>query len=173
MSWKLPNGKTISTPKDITVGDTQYSSGVFRRWSKEELNAIGIFPFREEKFDQKWYRSTGSTDAEVEGEVVRTHTTTKRMTNAEAKEQQVDGVKAGYMSILPMARLNEEFYGAVGDNEAKKLWSDYISDLGDAAKSLKNAVNAAGSYAAIKDLKFEWPNNPDYIEPEEDNDGSI
>ena len=161
MSWKLPNGKVTRVPKGVQIGDVKYPASIFRRWSKDELNAIGIYPFREEKVPQ-WYRSTGSTDDIVDGEVVRTHTTTEQYTNEVAKEMQVDKVKAIYISENRRALELEDFYDAVGDTVTKKLWSDYVTALKNNAKTLKDQVNAAGTYDQIINLEFTWTEAPDY-----------
>ena len=160
--WKLPNGKVTRVPKGIQIGDTNYPASIFRRWSKEELNAVGIYPFREVKFDQKWYKSTGSTDEVVNGEVVRTHTTTERYTDDEAKDKQTFKVRDAYVSEKRRAVELEDFYDAVGDSVTKKLWSDYITALKNDAKTLKDQVNAAGTYDQIINLEFTWTEAPDY-----------
>ena len=161
MAWKLPNGKVTRVPKGVQIGDVKYPASIFRRWSKNELNAIGIYPFREERVPQ-WYRTTGSTDNVVDGEVVRTHTTTKQYTNDKAKEMQVDKVKAIYISENRRALELEDFYDAVGDTVTKKLWSDYVTALKNNAKTLKDQVNAAGTYDQIINLEFTWTEAPDY-----------
>ena len=161
MSWKLPDGKVISNPKDVVIGDTQYSSQIFRNWSKSELNAIGIHPFREIKYDQIWFRTTGSTDTVEDGEVVRTHSITEKYTEDSAKDKQTDKVRAQYISENRRARELEDFYDAVSDNVTKKLWSDYITALKNGAKDLKDLVNAAGSYDAIIHFEFSWTPAPD------------
>jgi len=160
--WKLPNGKVTRVPKGIQIEDVKYPASIFRRWSKEELNKLGIYPFREEKYDQIWLRTTGSSEVVVDGEVVRTHTTKKRYTNDEAKERQVDKVKASYIVEKSRATALEDFYDAVGDNSTKKLWSDYVTALKNDAKTLKDAVNNAGTYDAIIKLNFQWTEAPDH-----------
>lgn len=159
--WKLPNGKVQRVPKGIRVGDVNYPASIFRRWSKEELNAIGIFPYREVKFDQTWFESTGSTEEEIDGEIVKTHTTTKKFTNAVAKERQTDKVRNEYISEWTRATSNADFYDAVGDSDGKKLWTDYLDALKTDAKTLKDAVDAAGTYDDIINLDFQWTEAPD------------
>ena len=163
MAWKLPNGKTIQTPKDIVVDDTQYPSEIFRRWSKEELNAVGIFHFREVGFNKGWFTSTGSSEEEVDGEIVRTHTTKNRYLKEEAKDIQIDVMKSRYIAEKRRALEQEDFYDAVGDSDTKKLWSDYITALKNDAKGLKDAVNAAGTYDAIVNFEFQWTEAPDAL----------
>jgi hypothetical protein len=160
MAWKLPDGKVIQSPKALTHDGLQYPAQIFRSWSKEQLAAIGVKPYREVGFDRTWYKSTGSSESEVDGEIVRTHTTTKKYTNAKARERQVDVIRQSYITQKTMAEQNEDFYDAVGDSVTKKLWSDYITALKNDAKTLKDAVDAAGTYDAIKDLAFQWTSPP-------------
>jgi hypothetical protein len=140
MAWRLPDGKTISTPKDIVVGDTQYPAQIFYRWSVEELAAIGIKPFREVNFDRKWYKSTGSTEQEIDGEIVKTHEVAPRMEETEAKDTQTTKVRNVYLNEAPRAQVMMDFYDAVGDSVTKKLWSDYLTALKTDAKTLKDLL---------------------------------
>ena len=162
MAWRLPDGKTISTPRGVVIGDVRYSADIFYRWSKQELAAIGIKPFREEQFDSKWYRSSGSSEATVDGEIVKTHTTVERYTNQEAQDNQLNVIRDRY--IVEVRRANElaDFYDASGDNVIKKVWSDYVIALKNDAKDLKDAVDAAGTYDAIINLNFQWTEAPDH-----------
>ena len=175
MAWKLPNGKVIRVPKGVLIEDVNYPASIFRRWSKDELNAIGIYPFREVRYDTKWLKSTGSSEDEIDGEIVKTHTTTNRYLNEYAKEIQTDVVKLKYICENRRALEQEDFYDTVGDNVTKKLWSDYITALKNDAKTLKDAVNAAGTYDQIINFEFEWTKAPDaiVIEEEEVIDGPV
>ena len=62
----------------------------------------------------------------------------------------------------------EDFYDAVGDSDAKKLWSDYITALKNNAKGFKDTVRAMGSYDAIINSEFIWALAPDAPIPEEE-----
>jgi len=161
MAWKLPDGKTINSPRDIIINDVQYPAQIFRQWSKAELNAIGIYPFREVRYDQKWYDSTGYSEVEIDGEIVRTHGTAEKLTNGEAKVLQIDTIKSIYISKKRRATELEDFYDAVGDNVTKNIWGTYITDLKNDAKDLKDAVNAAGTYDQIINFDFTWTTPPD------------
>lgn len=161
MAWKLPDGKTISSPKGVLIGDTQYSADIFYRWSKEELAAIGIKPYREESFDSKWYKSIGFSETEIDGEIVKTHTIVPKMTVTDAQETQVTKIKNKYISEFRRSTELADFYDAVGDSDSKKLWDDYCTDLKNDAKSLKDIVDVIGSYDDIVNLDFEWTAAPD------------
>ena len=159
--WKLPNGKTISSPKDITIDGVHYPMQIFRKWSKSELSTLGIKPFREEKFDSKWLRSTGTVDTEVDGEIVRTHTTGVRYTVDVAKEMLITGIRNMYIAEVNRSQGILDFYDAIADSVAKKLWSDYVTVLKNDAKLLKDTVNDTVTYEDVIGLRFEWSLAPD------------
>lgn len=161
MAWLLPNGKVINTPRPITVNDVLYPLTIFYRWSKEELAAIGIKPWREVRFDQKWYKSTGYSDEEVDGEIIRTHTLTEKHSVARAKEIRNARLREQYISFKTRAENNADFYDAVGDSDAKKVWTDYVTTLKNEAKTLKESVDNAGSYDDIVNLNINWTVIPD------------
>jgi hypothetical protein len=145
--WKLPNGKTINHPRDVLVGDTMYPAQIFRRWSKLELSMIGIFPFREESFDSQYYRSTGSEDVEIDGEIVRQHTTTQRYTSQELKKHFGKIIKQNLWFLWITSR-DELAYLNVFDNTSPDIdiWVQYGTDLKDAALLIKDDFLALTSY---------------------------
>lgn len=176
MAWRLPDGKTIQSPKAFTHDGVQHSAQIFLTWSTEELAAIGVQPFREEKYDTKWYKSLGYQDTAIDGEIVRTHTTIEKFDNAQAAEQKIDTIRKHYMSEMRRANEMADFYDAVGDSDTKKVWTDYASALKTDAKTIKDAVEAAGSYDEIihfppKDQDgnplFKWTQAPDTLVVEE------
>jgi hypothetical protein len=125
------------------------------------LNAIDVKPFREVAFDQKWYRSTGSTDVETDGEIVRTHTVVDKHDTTKAKSLQANIIRDSYIAERHRALGLADFYDAVGDNVNKQVWNDYVTELKNTAKTLKDAVDAAGNYDDIINFSFEWPTAPD------------
>lgn len=73
--WKLPNGNIIREPRKVEINGIIYTKDIFTKWSIAKLNKIGIWPFREEKFDTSTLKSTGYTDEVRDKEIVRVHTT--------------------------------------------------------------------------------------------------
>jgi len=73
--WKLPNGRVIKHPRQIKIGSVKYPASIFTSWPVEKLVAIGVWPFREVRFDKALYRSVGHNDETrpADLEVVRTH----------------------------------------------------------------------------------------------------
>jgi hypothetical protein len=175
MAWKLPDGNIINHPKSVEIDDVKYASDIFRRWSKEELNAIGILLFDEVGYDSVWYISTGFEDVEADGTITRTHTTANRFTDLVAKDNQTILIRSQYIANIGRAVNYGDFYDAVSDSDAKKLWTDWETALKNDAKTLKDQVDAAGSYDEIKNLNFAWTTPPDYVPyvGEENPDGPV
>lgn len=75
-AFGLPRvGSPLRGNKGIQIGDIKYPKTIYRLWSTAELNAIGLAPYVEVRFDQKSYVSTGKSDVYENGTVTTTHTT--------------------------------------------------------------------------------------------------
>ena len=146
--WKLPNGKVISNPKGFTIGNVNYPMSVFRRWTKEELNAIGILPFREVSYDNQFYRSTGTTDTETDGEVLREHTLVRRFTNQELKAMFIKLMKTRLQVLWKHAKEEHEYLQTFDEGNSADIqtWATYSNDLRAAVESIKTALADISSY---------------------------
>ena len=69
----LEQGYVVNKPHGITVNGVQYPRNIFTQWSKAELAAIGVLPYREVNVDTRYYNAGALTRAEVDGEVVGTY----------------------------------------------------------------------------------------------------
>ena len=68
--------KYFSYPKGFTLGDLQYPKDIFTKWSKLELEAIGIYEVvfdDSNKKDEKWYINTNQTFAFADGVVTASY----------------------------------------------------------------------------------------------------
>ena len=84
--WMI-NGQVTRRKREFTDGNGNRQRGVVLvRYSKEALAEIGVKPFREESYDKTLLVSTGYTDAEVDGCIIRTHTTENKYNIQEAKQ---------------------------------------------------------------------------------------
>jgi hypothetical protein len=88
--WIL-NSMTIKTPKAMTIGDIQYPSSIFTRWSKAELAELGIKPYRLTRVNERYYWTGNVTNVETDGEVVGT---------PEAIARDVDRLKEGMLGQI-------------------------------------------------------------------------
>lgn len=87
MRYKNIRTGEIFLPKSIKIKGIQYPASIFTSWPIGRLEGLGIYPFREEKFDQEIYESTGFTDVIAAGEVVRQHTVKEKMSIGEFRDK--------------------------------------------------------------------------------------
>jgi len=146
--WKLPNGKVTRAPKGVLIEDVNYPASIFRRWSKDELNAIGIYPFREVSYDNQFYRSTGITDTEAAGEILREHTLVRRFTNQELKAMFIKLMKTRVRSLWKHAKEEHEYLLMFDEENTTDIetWVMYMSDLRLAVENIKTALADISSY---------------------------
>jgi len=99
--WIVNGEQVINRTREFTDGNGERQRGeILVRWSKEALAEIGVKPFREVSFDQEAYKSTGFSDEEVDGEIVRTHTTEARYTVEEAKAKRIEELNLQVHQLL-------------------------------------------------------------------------
>jgi hypothetical protein len=142
--WKLPNGSIISSPKQVQIGDVVYPASIFTKWTVEELNAIGIYPFTEKRVDSRYYTSSGFTDDIVDGCIVRTHTKVARITLNELKKQYGETIRDTGMSLLKRVRDNLDYLQEFdsGNTDEITAWNDYKAALKAAYQTIKAEVLA-------------------------------
>ena len=70
--------RVISSPMNITVDDVKHPSSIFTKWTKPELKNIGIYPYREDSIDQRYYNTGNVSYAIGVDEVVGSYTQTDR-----------------------------------------------------------------------------------------------
>lgn len=87
----IETGFVVNKPHGITVNDVQYPRNIFTAWSKAELAAIGVLPYRENKVDTRYYNQGALTRTEVGGEIIGTY---------EALPKDVDTLKAAMLDSV-------------------------------------------------------------------------
>ena len=91
--------KVIPHPIPITIENIQYPKVIFNRWSKQELKAIGLLPYRENKVDHRFYLR-GDLSYEVgSDEVVGTYAKTGKDIDV-LKSQMIKRVKKIASTLL-------------------------------------------------------------------------
>ena len=70
--------RVISSPTNITVDDITHPKSIFTKWTKPELKTIGIYPYREDSIDQRYYNTGNVSYAIGVDEVVGSYTQTDR-----------------------------------------------------------------------------------------------
>jgi len=85
--------KYFGYPKGFTLGDVQYPSDIFTKWSVEEKEAIGIYEVvfdDSNKKDETWYINTNQTFAFADGVVTAFYDTAIAKSHADSLWTQQD-----------------------------------------------------------------------------------
>jgi hypothetical protein len=91
--------RVIKSPVELEVGGKKHPRHIFLRWSKPKLAAIGIYPYRENRTDSRYYH-TGQLTYEIgEDEVVGTYAKISKDVDT-LKKQMLDNVKQIASSLL-------------------------------------------------------------------------
>ena len=121
---------------------------ILSEWSKEQLAEIGVKRFREVAYDKDTVKSTGYTDEEVDGVMVRTHTTEPLPAEViERKERQKRLSQASILDIL-LAQLKQD----KADGKELLLETDaLLTDLAD-EKTYRDSIELAMEEEVVKEL---------------------
>jgi len=154
--WKLPDGSIINRPKKVVINDQTYASSIFTSWNMTQLSGIGIQPFREVSYDDHHYRSTGYSDVDVAGEIVRTHTITERTTLSGLKSEKIAKIKTEARSILN----NTDWY-VIRESETSTVVpadvTTYRSSVRSMSEDIESTVNGFDEYADLANYNWTWP----------------
>jgi len=85
--------KIFSYPKGFNLGDIQYPSDIFIKWSTEEKEAIGIYEIvfdNSNKKDEKWYINTNQSFDFADGVVTASYGTATPKAHADTLWTQQD-----------------------------------------------------------------------------------
>ena len=85
--------KIFSYPKGFNLGDIQYPSDIFIKWSTEEKEAIGIYEIvfdNSNKKDEKWYINTNQSFDFADGTVTASYGTATPKAHADTLWTQQD-----------------------------------------------------------------------------------
>ena len=141
--------RVISHPVPLTIGDIQYPRNIFTRWSKAELKAIGIMPYREVPVDTRYHYS-GTVSYEItEDEVVGSYASQSDKEYAKLKLDMLDRTKATAASLLArddwMAIREAEGGTAMPDNIKA-----YRAAVREESNDKETAIKALGDLDAVK-----------------------
>ena len=166
--WSQVSGgqvlRVLSHPVPLVIGDTQYPKNIFTLWSKAELKAIGIMPYREVPVDTRYHYS-GTVSYEItEDEVVGSYASQSDKEYAKLKLAMLDRTKAIASSLLA-----RDDWMAVRASEGGTAIPDNIKAYRVAVRKESNdketAIKALGNLDAVK-LYEATP----YIETRKDDD---
>ena len=87
--WFVGNTETgfvVKSPRGLTIEGIQYPRNIFTLWSKAELSAIGIKPYREETVDTRYHNAGAMVRVDSGTEIVGTPMSTDKDVAALKKE---------------------------------------------------------------------------------------
>lgn len=123
--WALISNNTVDrvirTPVQITVGGVTYPRSIFTKWSKSELAALGIFPYREVTVNTKYYWQ-GQVSYTFGDEVVATYA---------AIDRDLDTLKKGLQSRVKQqaaAKLAVTDWMVIREADGGKAVSQEVRD---------------------------------------------
>ena len=90
--------RVIKSPVELEVGGKKHPRHIFLRWSKPKLAAIGIYPYRENRTDSRYYH-TGQLTYEIGDEVVGSYETKER-DPAQLKKGMIEKTRTIASSLL-------------------------------------------------------------------------
>ena len=149
--WHSDTLGVIRTPKEITVNGVQHPRQIFRRWSKEDLAAIGITPVRVEVPDHRYYNTGAETLTLVDGETVISYAETEKDVEG-LKTQLASKIKQNVGSLLSSSdwRVIREADGGTAMTDA---WKTYRNEIRAHGNSLESGVEAFASLQAVKNFQ--------------------
>lgn len=149
--------KVIRSPKSMTINGVQYPSAIFTRWSKAELAAIGIKPYREVGVDSK-YCWQGEATTEIGEEVVVTYACTPR---------DLDTLKTGMKAEVKAqaaSKLTETDWMVIRAAEGGTAVPDdvttYRAAVRTASNTMETEIDALADMDAVKAYEYAWPVDP-------------
>ena len=151
--WSQVSGgaviRVLAHPVPLVIGDTQYPKNIFTLWSKAELKAIGIMPYREAPVDTKYHYS-GTVSYEItEDEVVGSYASQSDKEYAQLKLAMLDRTKATASSLLA-----RDDWMAIREAEGGTAMPDSVKSFRTAIRKESNdketAIKALGDLDAVK-----------------------
>ena len=132
--------KYFNSPKGFTLGDLQYPSDLFMKWSVEEKEAIGIYEvvFDNSNFkDETWYINTNQTFAFANNTVTASYGTAIPKAHADVIETDDEGVE----STIPGLKTNliKNLKTNVANELAKTDW--YITRNTEKSTAIPSAIS--------------------------------
>ena len=151
--WSQVSGgaviRVLAHPVPLKINDIQHPKNIFTRWSKAELKAIGIMPYREVPVDTKYHYS-GTVSYEIkEDEVVGSYASQSDKEYAKLKLAMLDRTKDKASSLLA-----RDDWMAVRASEGATTIPDAVKAYRVAVRKESNdketAIKALGDLDAVK-----------------------
>ena len=157
--------KLINNPKSLVIGDVRYPAKIFSLWSKEELNAIGIYEVETNSTnfkDEKWYINTNESYAFGSGKVTRSWGTATAKAHADTlytSQDNTDGLIPDGKSVGDVAvkglktQLIETLKQQVAGELANTDW--YITRNTEKSTAIPSAISTHRDAVRTKQAEME------------------
>jgi len=137
----------IKSPKTLTVNGVTHPRNIFTSWGADELQAIGILPYREETVNNRYYWSGNVTYTITPTEVVGSYAEIDRDID-QLKEGMLAQVKATASSLLTPSDWMV-IRAADGGTAVDSATSDYRAAVRTTSNTKEVEINAITTLAGI------------------------
>ena len=145
--------KYFGYPKGFTLGDVQYPSDIFTKWSVEEKEAIGIYEvvFDNSNFkDEQWYINTNQSFVFADGVVTASYGTATPKAHADVTET-IDGVE--YITPGLKTNLIKDLKSKVASILVKTDW--YITRNTEKSTAIPSSISTHRDAVRTKQAQME------------------
>ena len=161
--WYSETIGTIKTPRALTVDGIKHPSNIFRAWTAEELEAIGIYSLEivtpdsryydtgAENFEKKSRRNSDGTFSGGPDYYELTYDTTEKNVD-DLKADLISKIKANVGSLLAPSDWMV-IRAADGGTAMVEAWTTYRNEVRAHGNSLENGVEAFASVQAVKNFQ--------------------
>jgi len=157
--------KIFSYPKGFNLGDIQYPSDIFIKWSTEEKEAIGIYEIvfdNSNKKDEKWYINTNQSFDFADGVVTASYGTATPKAHADTlwtqqdsddgdlpSDKEVGDVKVEGLKTQLIRTLKQQVAGILADTD----W--YITRNAEKTTAIPSAISTHRDAVRTKQASME------------------
>ena len=157
--------KYFNNPKGFTLGEVQYPSDIFMKWSTEEKQAIGIYEVvfdDSNKKDEQWYINTDQSFAFADGVVTASYGTATPKAHADSlytsqdntdnlipSDKSVGDVKTEGLKTVLIRTLKQQ----VANELSKTDW--YITRNAEKSTAIPSAISTHRDAVRTKQTEME------------------
>jgi len=145
--------KYFNNPKGFMLGDVQYSSDIFMKWSVEEKQAIGIHEVvfdNSNKKDGQWYINTNQTFVFANNIVTASYGTATPIAHADVTET-INGVESTTLGLK--TNLIKDLKSNVANELAKTDW--YITRKTEKSTAIPSAISTHRDLVRSRQVSIE------------------
>ena len=145
--------KYFNNPRGFMLGDVQYSSDIFMKWSVEEKTAIGIHEVifdDSNKKDEEWYINTNQTFVFANNIVTASYGTATPIAHADVTET-INGVESTTLGLK--TNLIKDLKSNVANELAKTDW--YITRKTEKSSAIPSAISTHRDLVRSRQVSIE------------------